>query len=196
MEPISSTERAGTLSPQSREALLRVAASAIEHELEHRGPLEIDLSRYAPELQAAGASFVTLRADDGELLGCIGTMQAREPLVANVAKNAVAAAFQDPRFASNHLTSLGGVDIHISVLSPLEPVQVASEAELLACVRPGIDGLLIEDGVFRGTFLPAVWENLPDPVEFLAHLKDKAGLPIDYWSRTMKVYRYTAESIP
>ena len=195
MEPMSSTERAGTLSPQSREALLRVATSAIEHELEDRGPLEIDLSRYAPELQAAGASFVTLRAD-GELLGCIGTMQAREPLVTNVAKNAVAAAFQDPRFTCNRLTSLGGVDIHISVLSPLELVLVASEAELLARVRPGIDGLLIEDGVYRGTFLPAVWENLPDPVEFLAHLKYKAGLPTDYWSPTLKVYRYTAESIP
>jgi AmmeMemoRadiSam system protein A len=192
---MSSTERAAALSPQSRETLLRVAASAIEHELAGRGPLEIDPSRYAPELGAARATFVTLRAG-GELLGCIGTMQAREPLVVNVAKNAVTAAFEDPRFAGSHLASLEGVDIHISVLGLLEPVYVASEAELLAHLRPGIDGLLIEEGRARGTFLPAVWETLPDPAEFLAHLKHKAGLPIDYWSPTLEIYRYTVESIP
>jgi AmmeMemoRadiSam system protein A len=191
---MSSTEPS-SLSPESREALLRVAASAIEHELAFGRALEVDPAGYAPELRARRASFVTLR-HDGELLGCIGSIQAREPLVANVARNAVAAAFHDPRFAGHHITTLDGVDIHISVLSPLEPVPVASEEELLARLRPGVDGLLLEEGFSRGTFLPAVWESLPDPAEFLAHLKRKAGLPATYWSPGLKVYRYTAESIP
>ena len=91
---------------------------------------------------------------------------------------------------------LDGLEIHISVLSPLEPLLAPDEASLLAQIRPGIDGLVLRDGLRQGTFLPAVWESLPDPTKFLRALKGKAGLPEDAWSADWEVLRYTVESIP
>jgi AmmeMemoRadiSam system protein A len=113
-----------------------------------------------------------------------------------VASNAYSAAFEDPRFAPLERGEFERLDIHLSLLSAPEPIQFGSEKDLLAQIRPSLDGLVLEEGARRGTFLPSVWEQLPDPVEFLRHLKRKAGLPADYWSATLRVSRYTSESIP
>ncbi len=141
------------------------------------------------------ATFVTLTID-AQLRGCIGTLEARRALVEDVASNAYSAAFEDPRFAPLERAEFERLDIHLSLLSAPEPIQFGSEKDLLAQIRPSLDGLVLEEGARRGTFLPSVWEQLPDPVEFLRHLKRKAGLPADYWSATLRVSRYTSESIP
>lgn len=138
------------------------------------------------------ASFVTLEID-GHLRGCIGMLEACRPLAEDVAKNAIAAAFHDPRFPPLTYKEFESIEIHISVLSPPEEIYFTSEADLLAQIRPGIDGLILEEGVRPGTFLPSVWEELPDKTQFFAHLKLKAGLSGLYWSDTLRVFRYTAE---
>ena len=132
---------------------------------------------------------------NGELHGCIGTLEAERSLIIDVVKNAYAAAFRDPRFAALTRSEFQHLDIHISVLSRPEPVHCTSEGDLLRQLRPGVDGLTLIEGRQRGTFLPAVWETLPGPREFLHHLKQKAGLPVDYWSDTIRFERYTADSI-
>ncbi|HDL77837.1 MAG TPA: AmmeMemoRadiSam system protein A, partial [Lentisphaerae bacterium] len=101
----------------------------------------------------------------------------------------------DPRFPPLTASELPELDLHISILSPLQPMSFSSETELLRQLRPGVDGILLADGVHQGTFLPSVWESLPDPELFLKHLKMKAGLPPDYWSDTIRAWRYTVESI-
>lgn len=149
---------------------------------------------YTPRLQRPAATFVTLRRE-GELRGCIGGLTARQALVLDVVENAAGAALHDPRFFPLRPPELVGLHIHISVLSPLVPLTFASESELLAQLRPGVDGLLLELGRRRGTFLPSVWETLPDPRDFLRELKRKAGLPHDYWCADVRISRYTTESI-
>jgi AmmeMemoRadiSam system protein A len=129
------------------------------------------------------------------LRGCIGTLQAFRPLVEDVAHNAYAAAFHDPRFPRLSAKEYAQLHYHISILSTPEPVKFKDEQDLLAQLRPGIDGLVLEEGLYRGTFLPQVWESLPEPKTFLRHLKQKAGLHPDYWSTTIKVQRYTVEEI-
>lgn len=149
---------------------------------------------YGPELRQKRATFVTLRIN-GNLRGCIGTCEPLRPMVEDVAHNAAAAAFMDPRFPPMTESELDGLHIHISLLSVPERMAVSSEAELLQQVRPGVDGLLLQEGARRGTLLPSVWEALPEPEDFVHQLKLKAGLPADYWSPDVVVYRYTAESI-
>ena len=156
--------------------------------------LDVRIDGFSPALRQKRATFVTLHVS-GELHGCIGTLQAEQPLIVDVAKNAYAAAFRDPRFAAITRSEFQHLDIHISVLNPPEPVQCTSEDDLLRQLRPGVDGLTLIERRQRGTFLPAVWETLPDPREFLRHLKQKAGLPPDYWSDSIRFERYTAESI-
>ncbi len=124
------------------------------------------------------------------------TLVARRPLVEDVAHNAYAAAFSDPRFPPLARHELEGLDVHLSVLSPMEPLTFRSEADLLGQIRPGVDGLLLEEGRHVGTFLPSVWESLPDAETFWRALKRKAGLPADYWSPSLRVSRYTAASVP
>jgi uncharacterized protein len=173
--------------------LLGVAAGSIEHGLNQGSPLEPDPHDYPVALQAERASFVTLHIA-GALRGCIGVLDAVRPLVLDVAHNAFAAAFQDPRFPPLTRAELPHLEIHISILTPPQPMRFSSEADLLGQIRPGIDGLILEDRGRRGTFLPSVWEQLPDPAEFLEHLRHKAGLPWGHWSDTLAVSRYTAES--
>ncbi len=191
MAPMSSDDH--SLNPQHRRILLRVARESIAHGLRSGRPLLVDPQEYDPELRAMRATFVTLN-ERGRLRGCIGHLEAIQPLVADVAENAFNAAFRDPRFPPVSAGEFDALEIHISVLSPPEPMEFSSQEDLLRQIRPGIDGLILEEGVYRGTFLPSVWEELPDPRQFLAHLKLKAGLPQDYWSDTLKVYRYTTES--
>ena len=114
-------------------------------------------------------------------------------LAKDVAENAVAAAFHDPRFEPLSIEEAEKLEIHISVLSPPEELNFSSEADLLEQIRPGVDGLILQAGGRRGTFLPSVWEELPEKEMFLMYLKMKAGLPTDYWSDSLRVFRYTAE---
>jgi AmmeMemoRadiSam system protein A len=179
---------------EEEQLLLReVAKSAVEYGLEYGGHLPVETERYPRPLREPGASFVTLKIH-GELRGCIGSLQAHRPLVEDVAHNAYAAAFSDPRFPALSEQEFPDLEFHISVLTSALPMSFRSEADLLNQLRPGIDGLVLEDGIYQGTFLPSVWESLPDAAQFLQHLKLKAGLPADYWSDTLKVSRYTSES--
>jgi AmmeMemoRadiSam system protein A len=182
------------LSRAARALLLELSRSSIREGLAG-GMLRVDHSEYAPELQVPRASFVTLHVE-AELRGCIGSLEALRPLVVDVVENAYAAAFQDPRFPALTSSEFARLDIHLSILSVPEPMRFDSEQDLLAQLRPGVDGLILEESYRRGTFLPAVWDSLREPREFLRHLKMKAGLAPDYWSDRIKVRRYTAEFIP
>ncbi|HXZ48136.1 MAG TPA: AmmeMemoRadiSam system protein A [Usitatibacter sp.] len=143
-------------------------------------------------LRATAASFVTLR-EGGELRGCIGTVDAHRPLGDDVAHNARAAAYRDPRFPPVTADIRDRLEVEVSVLSARVPIEAASEAELVALLRPGVDGLVLEYEELRATFLPQVWESLPDPVDFLAELRRKAGLPVRFWHPRLAVSRYTVE---
>lgn len=182
------------LTPQERRLLLELAREAIRYGTRHGRPPAVNLEALPAALQVPRATFVTLE-ENGQLRGCIGSLEARRPLAEDVVHNAFAAAFGDPRFPPVREEEVDRLDIHISILSPLEEMSFTSEEDLLRQIRPGVDGLVLEDGPYRGTFLPAVWEQLPDKRDFLRHLKLKAGLPPDYWSDTLKVYRYTTEVI-
>lgn len=183
------------LEPKERQLLLDIARRAIHHGLETGELIELPLGDYPPSLQEERATFVTLK-HSGRLRGCIGMIEAVQPLAQDVAHSAYSAAFRDRRFYPLKAEELEGLEIHISILSPLEEISFSSEHELLGKLRSGVDGLTLEDGVFRGAFLPVMWEELPEPREFIKHLKIKAGLSPDYWSQTLRVFRFTAEVIP
>lgn len=144
----------------------------------------------AATLDAPGACFVTLTRD-GRLRGCIGSLQAWRPLRADVAANAVAAATADPRFPPLTAAELADVAIEVSVLSAPEPLEAAGEAEAVAALRPGIDGIVLRAGTRRATFLPQVWAQLADPAAFLSHLRVKAGLSGEEWDDDIRLERYT-----
>lgn len=180
------------LSPEHREILLEIAEHSILEGLRHGRALHVEVDRYPPELRLQRATFVTLHRGS-ELRGCIGSLEAYQPLVQNVAQNAYAAAFSDPRFPPLAAPEYAGLHLDVSVLSPAEPMSFTSEQDLLAQLRPGVDGLILEDRGHRGTFLPSVWESLPTPALFLRQLKAKAWLPTDHWSATLRVSRYTTE---
>ena len=137
-----------------------------------------------------GACFVTL-TQNGELRGCIGTLQAHRPLLADVKNNAVSAAMHDPRFMPLSVEELDITTVEISLLSPTTAMEVRDEADALAQIRPNVDGIVFEYGHYRSTFLPQVWEQLPQPRQFMAHLRRKAGLPDDFWEEGVKLSRYT-----
>lgn len=181
-----------TLSNPDRATLLEVARASIRHGLRHGRALEIDPADYPETLRPPRATFVTLEIG-GRLRGCIGTLVAHQPLVRDVAIHAHAAAFEDPRFPELRPDELPQLDLHISVLSPPESLRFDSEEGLLAQLRPGMDGLILHFRNYHATFLPAVWESLPDPYVFLAQLKQKAGLPLDFWSPELRAERYTTE---
>ena len=143
----------------------------------------------APELAEPGATFVTL-TQKGQLRGCIGSLEAHRPLATDVAENAIAAAFRDPRFAPLSSQEFPQTRVEVSLLTPPEPFAVLDEADALARLRPGTDGLILSYGGRRATFLPQVWDSLPDPQEFVAQLKLKAGLPADFWHQRLTLARY------
>ena len=139
-----------------------------------------------------GASFVTLKLD-AELRGCIGTIDPRRALGDDVAANAFAAAYRDPRFPPVSRGERERLEIEVSVLSARKAMSVASEADAISQLRPGIDGIYLEYGHARSTFLPQVWESLPDPLEFLGELRRKAGLPARFWHPDIRLSRYAVE---
>jgi AmmeMemoRadiSam system protein A len=182
-----------TYSTRERSALLGAALASIKSGLQTGCALQPDVDSYPPTLTATRASFVTLKQGD-TLRGCIGSLEPLDSLVNSVADNAYAAAFRDPRFPVLTAPELAGLTIHLSVLGTLQAVEYDSEADLLRQLQAGIDGWVLQERNSRGTFLPSVWEALPDPHIFLEQLKRKAGLPADYWSDTIKVWRYSTES--
>ncbi len=138
-------------------------------------------------------TFVTL-TQDGALRGCIGTLVEHLPLREGVAANAVRAAQHDPRFPPLTAAELPRTRVEVSVLSQAEPMEVGSESDALAALRPGVDGVILSAGRRQATFLPQVWDQLPDPRTFLAHLRRKAGLAADYWGPDVRLSRYTVQA--
>ncbi|MFP4559940.1 MAG: AmmeMemoRadiSam system protein A [Thiohalorhabdus sp.] len=174
--------------------LLELAGASIDHGLDRGRPLEVDPSAQPPELQEWRACFVSLHVDGG-LRGCIGSVEPRRPLAVDVAENAHAAAFRDPRFPALTPAERPDLALKVEVLTPFEPLSFDGEADLLAQLRPGRDGLLLEADGRRGTFLPTVWEVLPEAEQFWTQLKRKAGLPPDRGPEGLRVYRYRTEVI-
>ena len=170
--------------------LIQIARSAIEDALGRSVPGVRDDEHW---LRQPGASFVTLERHR-ELRGCVGTLEARRSLGEDVSENARLAAFRDRRFAPLTLPELEGLEIKVSVLGRPEPLAVGSEADLLALLRPGIDGLVLEHGSRRATFLPQVWEHLTEPRAFLERLREKAGLPSGFWADDLRFRRYGVQS--
>jgi len=173
--------------------LLRLARGSIEHGLDYGKPLPVRFDELSVALSEPGASFTTLHLD-GRLRGCCGTLEARQALAADVANSAFQAAFRDPRFEPVRRDEFPGLELEVSVLSPMTPMSVADERDLLRQLEPGVDGLVIVEGLRRATFLPKVWESLPDPRQFLAQLKLKCGLSPDYWSGQLEFLRYRTTS--
>lgn len=177
------------LGPGEQHRLLNLARQSIAYGLSRGQPRPVGASEFDGPLARPGASFVTL-SKDGALRGCIGSLEAQRPLAQDVAIAAFNAAFKDIRFPRLDETELEQISIEVSVLSPMSVVDVRDEAELLLQLEPLVDGLLLEEGPKRATFLPKVWEQIPDPAGFVAALKRKAGLPSDYWSATLRLSRY------
>ena len=167
------------------DALLAIARSAIGGSLGLPGAAD---ARHAG-LSRPAATFVTLKMH-GELRGCIGTLEPFRPLGLDVRENALAAAFRDPRFRPLTTGEFEATTVEVSLLSESRALDIAGEDDLLARLRPGHDGLVLEYGRHRATFLPQVWDALADPRDFVAALKRKAGLPADFWSPRMVVSRY------
>jgi uncharacterized protein len=178
-----------SLNKEQQQVLLQLALKSIESGYTSGHPYSVDLRSYPSPLVEMKATFVTLEKHS-QLRGCIGMLEARLPLVEDVAENAFSAAYKDPRFPPVQKNEIALLRIKISILSQPELMSIRSEQDLLAQMQPGMDGLILEDGRHRGTFLPSVWETLPDKEDFLRHLKNKAGLPANYWSDAIKVYRY------
>lgn len=189
MAPMRSTE----IDAQQRKLLLELAAAVVKKAASQGKRTTVNIADYSDVLLEQRACFVTLTINH-LLRGCIGSLRAVEPLVASVAHNAYAAAMTDPRFPAVTSNELNALSYEISVLTPPEPMPVENEEQLLRDIRPGIDGVILEGEGCGATYLPSVWEQLPEPGEFIRQLKLKAGLPADYWSSSMTIQRYGTES--
>lgn len=182
----------GLLSDGELAMLIGVAERAVHLAVARERIWRPDPQDYPPALRRPGAAFVTLRRH-GRLLGCVGTLAAVDPLVVTVADRARAAAFDDPRFPGISRGDLPELDVSVSVLSELEPLEPHDYLDLLRTVRPGLDGLLVEAGSHRATLLPAVWHDLPEAGTFVGALWHKAGLEPGTWPAGIRVCRYTAQ---
>lgn len=177
---------------QQGRTLLQIARTAIARALKITAWTDESVDLSAQWLQQTGATFITLTYDE-RLRGCIGSLQANQPLIENVRSNAVSAALHDTRFLPVTIEELESISIEVSLLSALQPIRFASESDALRQLRPGMDGIMLEYGIYRSTFLPQVWDSLPQPREFLAQLKVKAGLYADFWDGNLQLSRYTVQ---
>jgi AmmeMemoRadiSam system protein A len=181
------------LSDADRKLLLEIARQAIQTVADRQRLLRLAVDEYSSGLQQDGASFVTLTISE-QLRGCIGTLEAYQPLVLDVQEHAAAAASEDYRFPPVRPEEVPLLQIEISRLTPTQPLPYENWMDLINKLRPGLDGVLIRDGVRRATFLPQVWEKVPDPQEFMSHLCIKMGAPSDHWRmHKMDVYTYQVE---
>lgn len=171
--------------------MLAVARQALVHSATWREVMPLSLENWPLPLLEMGASFVTLRRE-GQLRGCIGSLVATEPLLQDIVHNTDAAARRDPRFPPVEPGDLASIRLDVSVLTPPEPMRVHDENDLLNQLRPGVDGLILQLGNRRATFLPSVWVSLAEPKSFLEHLRLKAGLPGDFWTADLSFSRYEA----
>jgi len=181
------TQTINSTSSDAGKVLIPIARASIAQAL---GKPHAKTKEDLPWLQDKGASFVTLTQNE-QLRGCIGTLEAHRALLIDVKANAYAAAFHDPRFSPLSSDELDDTQIEISLLSAMQAIAFANESDALAQLQPGVDGIVLEFGHYRSTFLPQVWEQLPDARLFMAHLKHKAGLSPEFWDEELKLYRYT-----
>lgn len=182
-----------TLDQSERRRLLSLAHRSIRHGLERGTPPRLDEEVRHGVLGKRRASFVSVRVD-GELNGCIGSLEAERPLADDVVQNAFKAAFRDPRLPPLTSSQLDQAHLEVSVLSPLARLDVEGEEQLVEILRPGVDGLVLARGERRGTLLPSVWKKCPEPARFVGIVKQKAGLPVDLWDERIEAYRYTVDS--
>lgn len=182
----------GRLAEHLRRHLVAEARSSILHGLTHGEPPAPRLDEVDPILARPRAAFVTLTRQS-RLRGCIGSLEAHRPLIADIVVNAYAAAFRDPRFTPLSPAETADLHIHLSILSEPEPMVFASEAEFFTQLRAGEDGLILSDGQRRATFLPAVWESIPGPGDFVRELKRKAGVAADASVTSLQIWRYSTE---
>lgn len=180
----------GELVDAHQRELLDLGLAAVAEELRTGTRLVLDVVELPPWLGRRGASFVTLEGRSG-LLGCIGSVEARRSLALDVAANARAAAFEDPRLPAVTAADWPDLTLKVSVLSELEPMPAGSFDEVAGWIRPGTDGVLLAAAGHRGTFLPSVWEKLPDPDVFLLQLLAKAGFTRSVWPPGVQAWRYT-----
>jgi AmmeMemoRadiSam system protein A len=181
------------LSDKERQYLLQLARETIARQLRGKGPPSVDLDALPEALARDGACFITL-TKRGALRGCIGSLEPRRLLVEDVCENAAAAAFRDPRFPPVGTEELNDLCVEVSILSAPRPLSYDDADDLIAQLRPGVDGVVIESGWNRATFLPQVWDKLPDPHQFLEQLCRKAYLPADAYRKPgLDVYTYQVE---
>jgi hypothetical protein len=181
------------LTPEERSTLLELARQALQAAVCGDLLPPLDMKTLPAQLQAPGASFVTLTAK-GELRGCIGRLEPDEALAEDVRQHAVAAALQDYRFPPVRPEELPEIEIEISRLTLPRDLPYSSPQDLTQKLRPGVDGVTLRDGFYRATFLPQVWAKLPEPATFLSHLCEKMGAPGDLWlHKKLKVQVYQVE---
>jgi AmmeMemoRadiSam system protein A len=181
-----------SFSPEDADVLFELADFGVREGLAGRPAPAVDAALLEPALRQRRGVFVTLEVA-GELNGCIGTVDAVQAVGAAVPRLAWAAAFDDFRLPALTTADYAELEYKLSLMSPLEEIPAASEDEVLNGLRPGVDGLVIRHGEATGTFLPAVWAKVPDPVDFLRHLESKAGLRPGHWPAGMRAWRYQAE---
>ena len=179
---------------EEQQTLLRMARDAMERGVRGEKLMPLDKSTLSPRLREEGASFVTLTLD-GQLRGCIGGLEARQSLAEDVRQHAVAAALEDPRFHPVSERELNGIQIEVSRLTRPHPLEYKDANDLLSQLRPHVDGVILHDGIYhRGTFLPQVWEKIPDPAEFLNNLCYKMGVSKNLWrNKHLDVLTYQVE---
>jgi uncharacterized protein len=181
------------LTPEEQQTLLRMAREAMEHAVRGEKLPLLDRSALTPSLLEPGASFVTLTVR-GQLRGCIGALEAHQPLVDDVREHAVAAALEDPRFPRVRQDELSRIQVEVSRLTRPVPLAYKGADDLLSKLRPHVNGVILRDGLRRATFLPQVWEKIPDPSEFLDQLCYKMGAAHGYWrKRRLEVFVYQVE---
>lgn len=186
------------LTYQQKQWLLVVARKSIIYGLAHQALLKIKAeevpAEFSPMFNEIASCFVTLHEIDNkgqeQLRGCIGSLQAYQSLLRDVIEHAFAAAFSDTRFPSVNNKELEKLVIQISILGPAEEISCENEVELIQQLIPYEDGLILDDGFNRATFLPSVWQQLSSKEKFVAHLKAKAGMEVKSWSEQIKAYRY------
>ena len=169
-----------SLTPEEKQILLRLARQALEDGVKQGKLPKIDLRTLPPRLREQGASFITLTIKN-ELRGCIGALQAYQPLAEDVREHAMAAALEDPRFPPVQANELNRIKIEVSHLTDPVVLQYSSAEDLLSKLRPHVDGVILRDGFRRATFLPQVWEKISDPAEFLENLCYKMGAESNLW---------------